>query len=298
MVSTRALRRERSHSEALLTRSEVMYAVAVAAALAAAAACIFVGMGESDESSARDVICDPLLQTFGLVAWVISFAFSALWLLTHCKCPTLCAPRRWAAACSASPRACRLTWSVCIADRLQTFLQDPSKWISFGLIGEMKEARNSRETGSGAKKSPMISVLLPVKGVHERTLMHWRSQVKASHGGPMEFIFCMESAEDPAHAAALEFKKECGSSATIKVVNCGLSFYSSQKIHNLLQGVACINKSAEYVLFLDDDAQMSSTILSDLLFALETESDCLIASGWPNDYLPPNSSFEIGRAHV
>ena len=87
-----------------------------------------------------------------------------------------------------------------IADRLQTFLQDPSKWISFGLIGEMKEARNSRETGSGAKKSPMISVLLPVKGVHERTLMHWRSQVKASHGGPMEFIFCMESAEDPAHA--------------------------------------------------------------------------------------------------
>ena len=81
MASTRALRRERSHSEALLTRSEVMYAVAVAAALAAAAACIFVGMGESDESSARDVICDPLLQTFGLVAWVISFAFSALWLL-------------------------------------------------------------------------------------------------------------------------------------------------------------------------------------------------------------------------
>ena len=35
MASTRGLRRERSHSEALLTRSEVMYAVAVAAALAA-----------------------------------------------------------------------------------------------------------------------------------------------------------------------------------------------------------------------------------------------------------------------
>jgi hypothetical protein len=58
----------------------------------------------------------------------------------------------------------------------------------------------------------MVSVLLPVKGVHERTLMHWRSQVRASHGGRMEFIFCMESEEDPAYEAALDFRRECGES--------------------------------------------------------------------------------------
>ena len=87
----------------------------------------------------------------------------------------------------------------------------------------------------------MVSVLLPVKGVHERTLMHWRSQVKASHGGRMEFIFCMESEEDPAYAAALDFRRECGDSVEIKIVSCGLSFYCSQKIHNLLKGITLVN---------------------------------------------------------
>jgi hypothetical protein len=154
--------------------------------------------------------------------------------------------------------------------------------------GSKKNARIASEASSS--KPPMISVLLPVKGVHERTLMHWRSQIKASHGGPMEFIFCMESEEDPAYAAAIEFKKEVGFAAVIKIVSCGLSFYCSQKIHNLLKGVTLVNKDAEYVLFLDDDAQMSSSILSDLVYALESDSDVLIASGWPNDYFPPETS--------
>jgi len=138
---------------------------------------------------------------------------------------------------------------------------------------------------------PMVSVLLPVKGVHERTLEHWRSQVKASHGGPMEFIFCMESEEDPAYAAALDFRRECGDSAVIKIVSCGLSFYCSQKIHNLLKGVTLIHKDSDYVLFLDDDAQMSSTILSDLVYTLEADAEVLIASGWPNDFFSPDLEF-------
>jgi len=62
----------------------------------------------------------------------------------------------------------------------------------------------------------MVSVLLPVKGVHERTLMHWRSQVMASHGGSMEFIFCMGSEEGPAYAGALDFRRECGDSVVGK----------------------------------------------------------------------------------
>jgi hypothetical protein len=78
----------------------------------------------------------------------------------------------------------------------------------------------------------MVSVLLPVKGVHERTLMHWRSQVRASHGGSMEFIFCMESEEDPAYAAALDFRRECGDSVVGKP--------SQKSAHNhLIEG--CFN---------------------------------------------------------
>jgi cellulose synthase/poly-beta-1,6-N-acetylglucosamine synthase-like glycosyltransferase len=156
-------------------------------------------------------------------------------------------------------------------------------------LASVKEVR--RETMSASRKRPpMISVVLPVKGVHERTLMHWRSQVKASVGGPMEFIFCMESEEDPAYEAAHKFRQECGDSAVIKVVSCGLSFYCSQKIHNLLKGVTFVNKDADYVLFLDDDAQMSSNILSDLIYALESDPEALVASGWPNDYIPPSAT--------
>ena len=176
------------------------------------------------------------------------------------------------------------------AGRLQAFLRDPTTWTTWGSGGGVKEARSERKKDEG-RKAPMVSVLLPVKGVHERTLMHWRSQVKASHGGRMEFIFCMESEEDPAYAAALDFRRECGDSVEIKIVSCGLSFYCSQKIHNLLKGITLVNREAHYVLFLDDDAQMSSRILSDLVYALETEPDVLIASGWPNDYLPPNAAF-------
>jgi hypothetical protein len=176
-----------------------------------------------------------------------------------------------------------------MAGRLQAFLVDSSKWSTWGSSGSRESRRTSqRSTRNNSKKLPMVSVLLPVKGVHERTLLHWRSQVKASHGGAMEFIFCMESEEDPAYAAAQDFRQECGDAAVVKIVSCGLSFYCSQKIHNLLKGITLINKDADYVLFLDDDAQMSSAILSDLVHALETDPEVLIASGWPNDFIPPD----------
>jgi len=170
---------------------------------------------------------------------------------------------------------------------MQSYLKDPTKWSSWGSGGTIIKAREKDKDASG-NKLPMVSVLLPVKGVHAHTLMHWRSQIKASHGGQIEFIFCMESEEDPAYAAALDFRRECGDSAVITIVSCGLSFYCSQKIHNLLKAVTLVNKDSDYVLFLDDDAQMSSTILSDLVYTLETDAEVLIASGWPHDYFPPD----------
>ena len=197
-----------------------------------------------------------------------------------------------APCCHAALREClEVLTAQAVAGRLQAFERDPSQWATWGAIGAREGRREGqRSTRNSSKKLPMVSVLLPVKGVHERTLLHWRSQVKATHGGAMEFIFCMESEDDPAYAAAQEFRRECGDSTVIKIVSCGLSFYCSQKIHNLLKGITLINKEAEYVLFLDDDAQMSSAILSDLVHALETDSEVLIASGWPNDFIPPDMS--------
>jgi cellulose synthase/poly-beta-1,6-N-acetylglucosamine synthase-like glycosyltransferase len=239
-------------------------AVAAGAVSAAAAAVILLATQDVDiGNNSSEMICERNLQLLWVMGWVISFAMSALWLLTH--------------------------------GRLQAFLRDPSKWMTWGSGGRIVKARQGSPLLSTPPSSPslkqikpMVSVLLPVKGVHERTLMHWQSQVRASHGGPIEFIFCMESEEDPAYRAALDFREQCGESAVIKVISCGLSFYCSQKIHNLLTGLTLINKDSEYVLFLDDDAQMSSAILLDLVHCLEAEPEVLIASGWPNDFIPPD----------
>jgi len=69
----------------------VAFSVACGAAAASIAVCLMLATRETGEGSTNgtELVCDPLLQPFGVVAWVISFAFSALWLLTHCKIPCL-----------------------------------------------------------------------------------------------------------------------------------------------------------------------------------------------------------------
>mmetsp|Transcript_34691 Transcript_34691/g.108609 ORF Transcript_34691/g.108609 Transcript_34691/m.108609 type:complete len:484 (-) Transcript_34691:116-1567(-) len=136
------------------------------------------------------------------------------------------------------------------------------------------------------RKGHKVSVILPVKGVHEQTLDNWRTQIKLDHGGETEYFFCMESTQDPAYKAAMEFKEEQKDLKNVNVVVCGLSFYCTQKIHNLLEGVSQISKESNYVLFLDDDAQMSSRILLSLMDVLDRDDKVLIASGWPFEVNP------------
>lgn len=71
------------------TASEVVGAGVVCAAVAAVVVLIAAGPAESDSGpNSPDLVCDPLLQPFAVTAWVVSFAFTALWLLTHCEsCP-------------------------------------------------------------------------------------------------------------------------------------------------------------------------------------------------------------------
>lgn len=137
-------------------------------------------------------------------------------------------------------------------------------------------------------KNCKVSVVLPVKGVHKDTVNNWRSQVTSSHGGPIEYIFAMESEQDPAYAAALKFREERGGKEDIKVIACGLAFYCSQKIHNLLEGVSMIASDSDFVLFLDDDASMPPDALKVLIRTLHEQPNVMVASGWPHDYLPPD----------
>jgi multisubunit Na+/H+ antiporter MnhC subunit len=68
------------------TASECVGAGVVFAAVAAVAVLIAAGPEESSSGpNSPDLLCAPLLQPFAVTAWVISFAFTALWLLTHCE---------------------------------------------------------------------------------------------------------------------------------------------------------------------------------------------------------------------
>ena len=72
------------HAAAKMTAAIAVAAFSLSAAVAVA---IFVATRDHGDlgKNSPDLVCDPLLQLFGIVAWVISFAFSALWLMTHCE---------------------------------------------------------------------------------------------------------------------------------------------------------------------------------------------------------------------
>ncbi|PKU71810.1 hypothetical protein MA16_Dca008339 [Dendrobium catenatum] len=46
---------------------------------------------------------------------------------------------------------------------------------------------------------PRVSVVMPLKGFGEHNLQNWRSQITSLYGGPLEYLFVVESVEDPAY---------------------------------------------------------------------------------------------------
>jgi multisubunit Na+/H+ antiporter MnhC subunit len=116
------------HAAAKMTAAIAVAAFSLSAAVAVA---IFVATRDHGDlgKNSPDLVCDPLLQLFGIVAWVISFAFSALWLMTHCELfHSPCHLRRHARClCACLPHAVPRA-----AGRLQAFLRDPTKWTTWG----------------------------------------------------------------------------------------------------------------------------------------------------------------------
>ncbi|MBA0597562.1 hypothetical protein Gorai_007365 [Gossypium raimondii] len=48
---------------------------------------------------------------------------------------------------------------------------------------------------------PRVTVVMPLKGFGEHNLHNWKSQITSLYGGPLEFLFVVESTEDPAYHA-------------------------------------------------------------------------------------------------
>ncbi|GAB4852657.1 hypothetical protein Ancab_016872 [Ancistrocladus abbreviatus] len=135
---------------------------------------------------------------------------------------------------------------------------------------------------------PKVTVVMPLKGFGEHNLHNWRSQITSLYGGPVEFLFLVESTEDPAYHAVSLLLKDFQDDIDAKVVIAGYSTTCSQKIHNQLVGAENMNKDSKYILFLDDDVRLHPGTIGALTAEMEKNPEIFIQTGYPLD-LPSGS---------
>ncbi|XVF88630.1 hypothetical protein PTKIN_Ptkin19aG0066300 [Pterospermum kingtungense] len=146
---------------------------------------------------------------------------------------------------------------------------------------------------------PRVSVVMPLKGFGEHNLHNWKSQITSLYGGPLDFLFLVESTEDPAYHAISRLISDFKDEVDAKIIVAGLSTTCSQKIHNQLVGVEKMHKDAKYVLFLDDDVRLHPGSIGALTAEMEKNPEIFIQTGYPLD-LPSGSlgSYCIYEYHM
>ncbi|KAI3714708.1 hypothetical protein L6452_21667 [Arctium lappa] len=146
---------------------------------------------------------------------------------------------------------------------------------------------------------PGVTVVMPLKGSGEYNQQNWRSQITSLYGGPLEFLFTVESTADPAYHAIsrvlIDFEGELDAS----IIIAGPSTTCSQKIHNQLVGVEKMSEDSKYVLFLDDAVRLHPGSIGALTAEMEKNPEIFIQTGYPLD-LPSGSlgSYCIYEYHM
>eukprot|EP00877_Chromochloris_zofingiensis_P011213 jgi/Chrzof1/6345/Cz18g05040.t1 len=141
-------------------------------------------------------------------------------------------------------------------------------------------------------------------------------------GGPLEFIFVVDSIKDsavpvvqqlieehnelnsqqqqqphgsssPTNDAALPDTDDdsAGISRVARLVVAGQTSSCSQKIHNLVAGLSSATAAHGYLLFCDDDVQLHPQSIAHLVDALEADATAFMATGFPFDIPPPRASL-------
>ncbi|KAK4774156.1 hypothetical protein SAY87_029175 [Trapa incisa] len=162
------------------------------------------------------------------------------------------------------------------------------------LFHDINELEHSKQA-----QLPRVSVVMPLKGFGEHNLHNWRSQITSLYGGPLEFLFVVESIEDPAYRAVSLLISDFKGEVEAKIIVAGLSTTCSQKIHNQLVGVENMHKDSKYVLFLDDDVRLHPGTIGALTAEMLKRPEIFIQTGYPLD-LPSGSlgSYCIYEYHM
>ncbi|CAI5488124.1 unnamed protein product [Closterium sp. Naga37s-1] len=136
---------------------------------------------------------------------------------------------------------------------------------------------------------PKVTVVLAVKGcAGDAGMSNWRSHVQTLYGGASEFIFCVETAHDPACRAVKALQREMCGLAQIRLVVAGLATRCSQQIHNQLAVAMRAGADSKYLLFLDDDIQTHPDTLTLLVTAMEENPNALVCTGYSFDFPGPD----------
>ncbi|KDD75227.1 hypothetical protein H632_c797p1, partial [Helicosporidium sp. ATCC 50920] len=160
---------------------------------------------------------------------------------------------------------------------------------------------------------PGVSVVVPLRGLRARTLSNLRRLVQTPYPGPLEFLFVLDSASDPAAAPlrALLAAEGLGGeskgvqkrsdsaferSRSARLVTAVRATSSSQKIRNLLCGAAARRRSSAFVLCLDDDVALPPPTLRRLVADLTRDSSLFMATGYPFDTLPADAGLAAHAA--
>ncbi|XP_028781099.1 uncharacterized protein LOC114737345 [Neltuma alba] len=146
---------------------------------------------------------------------------------------------------------------------------------------------------------PTVTVIMPLKGFGEHNLHNWRSQITSLYGGSLEFLFVVESTEDPAYHAISLLLSEYEDNVNARIIVADFATTCSQKIHNQLVGVENMRKDSKYVLFLDDDVRLHPGTIGELTKEMEKNPKIFIQTGYPLD-LPSGSlgSYCIYEYHM
>src|SRR5215469_15555532 len=110
--------------------------------------------------------------------------------------------------------------------------------------------RDVIQNTSDRKPGSSLSMIVPLKGVDDFTTLHLTALVESVIDVPVEFLFTMESMDDPAFAVSQKVKEE-HPDEDIRIILSGAAYGRMGKQHNL--AAAAQEASYEVIGSLDAD---------------------------------------------
>ena len=134
--------------------------------------------------------------------------------------------------------------------------------------------------------SPMVAVILPIKGVESGTRLNLEAVLNQAYGR-YRVIATVESADDPVCGLIRELQRN-QPVGRLDLVVAGRATQRGQKVHNQLMAVATTSDQDEVLAFVDGDANLGPQCLHALIGPLGYGRHIGATTGY-RFYIPVNS---------